>query len=152
MGRRQAPRRPLAGVGGRERGDGQRQRRVGEALRHALAQILRDGRCRDPALHEASITVSEVRLSPDLRNATAYVMPLAGAKAGEIIAALERSAPFLRGQVAGELSLRYAPALSFVLDASFDEAQRISALLARPEVERDIRAQPAEGENDQHAG
>jgi len=152
MSRRQEPRRALAGVGGRDRGASQRQRRVGEALRHTLSQVLRDGRCRDPELREASITVSEVRLSPDLRQAMVYVMPLAGAKAGEIIAALERSAPFLRGQVAGELSLRYAPALAFVLDASFDEAERISALLARPEVERDTRPQPAEGENDQHAG
>ncbi len=121
-------------------------------LRHALSQILRDGRCRDPALHEVSITVSEVRLSPDLRNATVYVMPLAGAKVGEIIAALERSAPFLRSRAAGALSLRYAPALSFVLDASFEQAERISALLARPEVERDIRPEPGENENDRHAG
>jgi ribosome-binding factor A len=151
MGRRQQPRRPLARVGGRDRGASQRQRRVGEALRHALSQILRDGRCRDPALREASITVSEVRLSPDLRQATVYVMPLAGAKAGEIIGALGRSAPFLRTQVAGELSLRHAPALSFVPDASFDQAERISSLLARPEVERDIRPQP-EGETERHAG
>ena len=152
MGRRNGPRRLPAGSGGRDSGASQRRRRVGEALRHALSQILRDGRCRDPALRETSITVSEVRLSPDLRQASVYVMPLAGARAGETIAALRRSAPFLRGLAAAELALRYAPALAFVLDASFDEAERISALLARPEVERDIHAQPAEGEIDQHVG
>jgi ribosome-binding factor A len=75
------------------RGSEQRRLRLGEELRHALAQLLRPGECRDPALFEADITVSEVMLSPDLRNATAYVMPLAGAHAGEIMAGLARSTP-----------------------------------------------------------
>jgi ribosome-binding factor A len=133
-----------------DRGAGQRQRRVGEEVRHALSQILRDGVCRDPLLQEASITVSEVRISPDLRNATVYVMPLGGARAGEILTGLKRSAPFLRALVAGGLRLRYAPSLSFALDASFDQAHRISTLLARPEVERDLHA--AEGEEPDDAG
>jgi ribosome-binding factor A len=117
---------------------GQRQLRVGEELRHALAQLLRPGVLRDPALREANITVVEVRLSPDLRNATAFVMPLAGAKADEIMAGLKRSAVFLKGQVARMVELRQVPNIVFALDGAFDNAAHISALLARPEVERDL--------------
>src|ERR1700730_3189649 len=76
---------------------GQRQLRVGEELRHLLAELLRPGELRDPALREANVTVTEVRLSPDLRNATAFVMPLGGEKAEEIMAGLRRSGPFLEG-------------------------------------------------------
>ena len=92
--------------------------------------------------------MSEVRLSPDLRNASVYVMPLGGANAVPIIAGLERSAPFLRALAARELALRNAPALVFVLDRSFDQADRISTLLARPEVERDLHPRVAEGADD----
>src|SRR5271169_4648576 len=81
-------------------GRSQRQLRVGEELRHVLARLLRPGELRDPALFDASVTVTEVRLSPDLRNATAFVMPLGGANAADIIAALRRSAPFLKGRIA----------------------------------------------------
>jgi ribosome-binding factor A len=151
MRTRQFDRRRVQGAGELDRGTGQRRRRVGEELRHVLSRILRNGRCRDPALREASISVTEVRLSPDLRNASVYVMPLGGAHAVEIIAGLERSAPFLRALVAGELSLRYAPALVFALDSAFAQAERISALLSRPEVERDLTRPAAEGENDNHA-
>jgi ribosome-binding factor A len=129
----------------------QRQRRVAEELRHLLAQILRDGGYRDPVLREAVITVTEVRISPDLRSATIYVMPLGGAKADEIIVALRRSAPFLRGLAARHLALRHVPNLTFALDETFDEASRISAVLARPEVVRDLHPQPAEGETDEDA-
>ena len=103
-----------------------------------LAQILREGRYRDPALRDANITVTEVRISPDLRNATVYVMPLAGANAGEIVAGLRRGAAFLRGAVARDLALRYVPNLAFEPDQTFDQADRISALLASPAVERDL--------------
>ena len=120
---------------------GQRRLRVGEELRHALSKILRDGECRDPALDQASITVTEVRMSPDLRNATAFVMPLAGANATEILAGLKRSAAFLKRLVAREVALRNTPNLVFELDESFDHADRISALLARPEVARDLQPQ-----------
>src|ERR1700747_2878705 len=89
----------------------QRQLRVGEELRHALAQLLRPGELRDPALQEASVTVTEVRMSPDLRNATAFVMPLAGAKADEVMAGLERSAGFLKARIGRNLGLRYTPNL-----------------------------------------
>ena len=103
-----------------------------------LARLLRPGELRDPALREANITVSEVRVSPDLRNATAYVIPLAGANAAEILAGLKRSAPFLKSRLARELELRYAPNLVFALDNAFDTAERIAALLASPAVERDL--------------
>ena len=138
-GRQQSP----LGPGGEER-TSQRQLRVGEELRHALARILRDGECRDPVLENASITVTEVRMSPDLRKATAFVMPLAGTNASEVVAGLERSATFLKGLVAREVQLRNTPNLVFELDDSFDRADRISALLTRPEVARDIRPQAAE--------
>lgn len=149
--RRERP--PLFGEARPERGAGQRRLRLGEELRHALAQLLRPGECRDPALFEASITVSEVSLSPDLRNATAFVMPLGGAEAGEIMAGLERSAPYLKGRLARAVSLRRVPELTFALDRSFEHAERIAALLARPEVDRDLE-RPAEdaAERDGDAG
>jgi ribosome-binding factor A len=122
----------------------QRQLRVGEELRHALAQLLRPGLLRDPVLREANITVSEVRVSPDLKNATAFVMPLAGAKADEIMAGLKRSAVFLKGRVAQMVELRQIPNIVFALDGAFDNAARIAALLGRPEVERDLHAPPSD--------
>src|ERR1700737_3631343 len=106
--------------GGPERGVSQRRLRVGEELRHALSKILREGECRDPVLENASITVTEVRMSPDLRNATAFVMPLAGANAATTGGGLERSATFLKGLVAREVQLRNAPNLVFALDDTFD--------------------------------
>ena len=120
----------------------QRQLRVGEELRHSLATLLRPGELRDPALRDANITVTEVRVSPDLKNATAFVMPLAGAKADEIMAGLKRSAIFLRGRIAGMVELRQVPRLAFALDTAFDTAARIEALLHRPEVERDLHPPP----------
>jgi ribosome-binding factor A len=118
----------------------QRQLRVGEELRHALAQLLRPGELRDPALRDANITVTEVRISPDLKNATAYVMPLAGANADEIMVGLKRSAPFLKARVARTVELRQVPNLAFAFDTAFDTAARISALLHTPEVERDLQS------------
>jgi ribosome-binding factor A len=132
------PRRGSHEFGITARAPSQRQLRVGEELRHALAQFLRPGELRDPALQDASITVTEVRLSPDLRNATAFVMPLAGGNTDEIMAGLRRSAPFLKGRIARELNLRRAPNLTFAFDSTFDHAQRIATVLARPEVERDL--------------
>jgi ribosome-binding factor A len=123
--------------------------RVGEELRHALAQLLRPGELRDPALREASVTVTEVRVSPDLRNATAFVMPLAGANAEEIMAGLSRGASFLKAQVARAVELRQVPNIVFALDNAFENAARIAALLHRPEVERDLEPRP---ENDDESG
>jgi ribosome-binding factor A len=142
-GRQRSP----VGAGGEER-TSQRQLRVGEELRHALARILRDGECRDPVLENASITVTEVRISPDLRNATAFVMPLAGTRSTEVVASLERGATFLKGLVAREVQLRNTPNLVFALDDSFDQAARISTLLTRPEVARDLRPPAAEDKDD----
>jgi ribosome-binding factor A len=135
-----------------ERSVTQRRLRVGEELRHALSGILRRGECRDPALRDASVAVTEVRLGSDLRNATVFVMPLGGANATEIAAGLKRSSAFLRRRVAREVVLRNTPNLIFELDLSFDQADRITALLARPEVERDLRHAATRAENNDDAG
>lgn len=130
----------------RQREPSQRQLRVGEELRHGLARILQRGELRDPALKDVTVTVTEVRMSPDLKNATAYVMPLAGRDAAAVIEGLGRSAGYLRGQLAREVPLRFAPGLAFALDTSFEHASRINELLHRPEVERDLG--PKEEEED----
>jgi ribosome-binding factor A len=132
----------------------QRQLRVGEELRHLLAGILARHELRDPALHDATITVTEVRISPDLKNATAFVMPLGGTHVPEVLAALERGAGFMRGLIAREIDLRHVPALHFELDTTFDHASRIEALLHRPDVERDILSakEPADGAADHGDG
>ncbi len=122
----------------RAREPSQRQLRVGEELRHVLAQVLQRGELRDPALQDATVTVTEVRVSPDLKNATVYVMPLGGRHSAEVVAGLTRSAGYLRGHVAREVPLRSTPTLTFALDTSFDHASRINELLHRPEVERDL--------------
>lgn len=137
--------RPSAASNGR-RGASQRPRRVAEELRHILSQVFRRGECRDPVVREANITVTEVRMSPDLRNATVYVTPLGGTNAGEIVAALGGSVGFLRREVSRKLGLRYVPSLVFQLDDTFDQADRISALLTRPEVQRDLRVSDDEEE------
>jgi ribosome-binding factor A len=115
----------------------QRQLRVGEEIRHVLAGIFMRGECHDPEIN-ATITVSEVRISPDLKNATAYFMPLGGLKRQEVLAALIRNAPLLRKLVSDHMKLRYAPRIHFRLDNSFDEAHKIELLLRRPEVARDL--------------
>jgi ribosome-binding factor A len=122
--------------------------RVGEELRHRLAELLRPGELRDPALHDAHVTVTEVRLSPDLRNATAFVMPLGGAKADEIMAGLRRSAPFLKSRLARTIELRHMPNIAFALDSAFEQAARISALLASPTVERDLHPDPEQDDDE----
>ena len=123
----------------------QRQLRVGEELRHVLAQLLRPGELRDPTLADASITVTEVRLSPDLKNATAFVMPLGGSNTDEILTGLKRSAPYLKSRVAREVTLRHVPNLVFALDRAFDSAAHITDLLSRPDVARDLEP-PSEDE------
>lgn len=112
-----------------------RQLRVGEELRHALSRVLARGELHDPVLHDVPITVSEIRVSPDLKNATAYVVPLGGeatADEVEVLTALKRAAPFLRTVMAREVDLRHVPRLTFEADDTFDEAQRISDLLREP--------------------
>jgi ribosome-binding factor A len=124
----------------RDGGPSQRRLRVGEELRHALARVLERGELRDPALRDAPVTVTEVRVSPDLKNATAYVMPLGGRNIDETLAALRRGSGYLRGVLAREVELRHAPTIGFALDTSFEQASRIDALLHRPEVARDLEA------------
>lgn len=116
----------------------QRQLRVGEELRHALARIFERGALRDPALSGTAITVTEVRVSPDLKHATAFVMPLGGAHLADVLAGLGRSAGYLRREVTKEVRLRLAPDLVFAADTSFDHASRIDRLLRQPDVERDL--------------
>lgn len=130
-------------AGGRgEAGPTQRQLRVGEEIRHVLAGLLAREVLHDPDLAGLSVTVSEVRVSPDLKSATAFVLPLGGAEAEQALAALNRAAPALRGPVARAMHLRYAPRLSFVVDRSFDTAERVEALFRRPEVARDLDRDP----------
>jgi ribosome-binding factor A len=116
----------------------QRQLRVGEALRHTLSGILDRGKLRDPTLRNVSITVTEVRTSPDLKIATAFVMPLGGEAADEIVEALGKAAPYLRSTVAREVELRYVPRLQFKVDRSFGQADHIDTLLRQPQVARDL--------------
>jgi len=121
------------------RGHSQRQLRVGEEIRHLLADLLERGNMRDPDLREASITVTSVDVSPDLRNATAFVMPLGGQDEKRLLAAMRRAAPWFRARVGERAGLRYAPEIRFELDRTFDEADRIGALLRRPDVARDVK-------------
>ena len=120
-------------------GPSQRQLRVAEEVRHILSGVLMRGELRDPVLSGVSVTVSEVRISPDLKNATAFTMPLGGAQIDEVLVALNRSAPYLRSQVGKVLQLRYSPTFKFVEDQSFDEAHHIEELLRSEKVARDLK-------------
>ena len=132
--------RPKAGKG---KAPTQRQLRVGEEIRHALSEIVRRAAFRDTELASMAITVTEVRVSPDLRNATVFVLPLEG-EAEPMVAGLNRAAGYLRGQLGRAVQLKYLPALNFVFDKSFDEASRIETIMHRPEVARDLAHDDAE--------
>jgi ribosome-binding factor A len=119
-------------------GPSQRQLRVGEELRHALAAILLRGEMHDPDLAGVSITVSEVRPSPDMKHATVFVTTLNGDKMDVVLPALRRAASFLRGLVAKTVRLRHTPQLSFQADTSFDYAQKINTLLHQDVIARDL--------------
>jgi ribosome-binding factor A len=123
----------------KDREASQRQLRVGEELRHALAELLERGEMRDPELREARITVTMVDVSPDLRNAIAFIVPLGGEHGEQLLAAMRRAAPFFRARLARMIDLRYAPELRFELDRSFDHANAINKLLHTPEVARDLK-------------
>jgi ribosome-binding factor A len=116
----------------------QRQLRVGEVIRHALAEILQRGEVHDPAFDGVVITVPEVRMTRDLKVATVFVMPLGGKNTEAILPAFERNKKFLRGEVAHRVNMRFAPELRFALDESFETGDRIDALLRSPEVKRDL--------------
>src|SRR2546429_4925211 len=116
----------------------ERQLRVGELVRHALADMLTRGEVHDPVLEGHMITVPEVRMTADLRLATIYVMPLGGRDQSEVLAALERNKRFLRGEIAHRVNLKFAPDIRFRIDERFDEADRIENLLRTPAVQRDL--------------
>jgi ribosome-binding factor A len=119
-------------------GPSQRMLRVGELVRHALAAMFARGDVEDDALRGSVITVPEVRMTPDLKIANAYVMPLGGLHAEEIVAALNRHRKFIRGQVAPQVNMKFAPELRFFVDDTFDEASRIDSLLRSGRVQRDL--------------
>ena len=130
---------------GRKRGasrpTSQRQLRAGELVRHALVEILREENLQDPALAGVSVTITEVRVSPDLKHALCFVEPLGGEHAPEVIEALNRVSKFLRGRLGHAIDMRFTPALKFVHDNSFDVAEHMSRLLADPRVRRDIEGE-----------
>jgi ribosome-binding factor A len=119
-------------------GPTQRQQRVAELVRHALSDVLTRGDLTDPVLINHVVTIPEVRMSPDLKLATAYVMPLGGRDEEAVLDALDRSKKLLRGEVARRVNLKFAPDLRFRRDESFDEAARIDALLNSERVRRDV--------------
>ena len=119
-------------------GPTQRMLRVGELVRHALAGLFARGEIEDELLAGKVITVPEVRMSPDLKLANAYIMPLGGEKAPEIAEALNRHKKFIRGRIAGELDLKFAPDLKFFVDDTFETYGRIDALLRSDRVARDL--------------
>ena len=121
-------------------GPSQRQLRVGELVRHALSEILSRGDVNDAVLASRVITVPEVRMSPDLRVATAYVMPLGGKDTAPVLEALNRNRKFLRAEVAQRINLRYAPEIRFRPDETFEEASRIERLLHSDKVRADLAA------------
>jgi ribosome-binding factor A len=129
-------------------GPSQRMLRVGELVRHALAALFARGEIEDEALQGAVVTVPEVRMTPDLKLANAYVMPLGGAHAEEIVAALNRHRRFIRGRVAPQIDLKFAPEIRFFVDETFEEAGRIDALLRSERVRRDLEADPDDSEKD----
>jgi ribosome-binding factor A len=126
-------------------GPSQRQLRAGELVRHALVEILREEDLANPAMAGVSVTVTEVRMSPDLKHATCFVEPLGGTHAAEVVDALNRSARFLRGRLGRAVELRFTPDLKFVHDESFEEAARMARLLADPKVRRDVAGEPEDG-------
>src|SRR5271169_4355513 len=121
-------------------GGSQRQLRVGELIRHELADMLTRGEIHDPVIEGHMITVPEVRMSPDLRLATIYVMPLGGRDADAVIEAFERNMRYVRGEIARRVNLKFAPEIRFRVDERFDEAERIEKLLRTPAVQRDLRS------------
>jgi ribosome-binding factor A len=119
-------------------GPTQRQLRVGELIRHALSEMLSRGEVHDELLASHVVTVSEVRMSPDLRLATIYIMPLGGKDLGPVLQSLDRNRKFIRGEVARSVNLKFAPEIRFLADETFDEVERINRLLASDKVRQDL--------------
>jgi len=129
-------------------GPSQRQLRVGEMLRHALSEILRERDIRDPELEGISVTVTQVKPSPDLRHATVFVQPLGGENAETIVNALNRHRGFLRGELGHAIALKFTPELRFVEDTSFAQAERIERILHSERVARDLKDSDAPSKDD----
>ena len=125
-------------------GGTQRQLRVGELIRHELADMLSRGDIHDPVIEAHMITVPEVRMTADLRLATIYIMPLGGRDEKDVIAAFERNKRYVRGEIARRVNLKFAPEIRFRVDERFDEAERIEKLLRTPEVRRDLAGEEDE--------
>jgi ribosome-binding factor A len=125
-----------------ERGLSQRQLRVGELVRHILADMLARGEVHDPVIQGHLITIPEVRMTADLRLATIYAMPLGGRDIDAVLAALNRNRRFLRGEIARRVNLKFAPDIRFAIDERFGEAERIEKLLRTPAVQRDLHHKP----------
>ena len=122
----------------------QRRLRVGELIRHEVAEMLSRGDVHDPVIEAHMITVPEVRMSADLRLATIYVMPLGGRNEEDVLDALERNKRYMRGEIARRVNLKFAPEIRFRIDERFDEAERIEKLLRTPEVRRDLAGEKDE--------
>jgi ribosome-binding factor A len=127
-------------------GPTQRQLRVGEMLRHALADVLRRGDIRDPDLVGVSVTITQVKPSPDMRHATVFCEPLGGKNAAAVIAALNRNKAYLRGEMGHMITLKFTPDLRFLEDESFAEAQKIETILKSDRVKRDLSTPDSEEE------
>jgi ribosome-binding factor A len=127
-------------------GASQRQLRVGELVRHALAEMLTRGEVHDPVLEGHLVTIPEVRMTADLRLATIYFMPLGGRDQDEVLAAFERNKRYLRGEIAHRVNLKFAPDIRFLIDERFDKAERIEKLLRTPAVRRDLEARESDEE------
>lgn len=125
----------------------QRMLRVAELIRHAAAELLSRGVVEDDVLAKHVVTVPSVRMSPDLKLATIYVMPLGGGDSELVVKALERHKKFLRGEIAQRINMKFAPDVRFRIDDSFENASKIDALLAKPEVRRDVEKDDDEGED-----
>jgi ribosome-binding factor A len=129
---------------GETKAPSQRMLRMAELVRHALAEIFSRGDVHDPVLETHFITIPEVSMTPDLRHATAYVMPLGGKDGREVIDALNRNKKYMRGVVAKKINAKFAPDLHFRIDERFDRAEKIDKLLRQPEVQRDLKREDEE--------
>ena len=128
-------------------GPSQRQLRAGELIRHALVEVLREAELHDPALEGVSVTVTEVRMSADLKHATCFIEPLGGVHAAEVTKAMNRHARFLRGLLGRHIDMKFTPELRFLHDESFNEAARIERLFDDPRVKRDLEAPDSEDDD-----
>jgi len=128
-------------------GGSQRQLRVGELIRHELADMLSRGDIHDPVIEGHMITVPEVSVTADLRLATIYIMPLGGRDEKDVLGAFDRNKRYIRGEIARRVNLKFAPEIRFRVDERFDEAERIEKLLRTPVVQRDLRGDDSDDDN-----